>query len=106
MQTFILISALLFLAKADDRAPVPVPEGENNVRELEDRVVDGVPASIRYQPWIASLQTKNNQQHFCGGSLVDPEWVLTATHCVRGKTASGIQIQVGTTHLNDGGVIR
>ncbi|XP_074632055.1 CUB and peptidase domain-containing protein 2-like [Acropora palmata] len=44
-------------------------------------VVGGTAAPINSLPWQALLSTRVGRQ-FCGGSLVEPEWVVTATHCV------------------------
>ncbi|XP_043338615.1 transmembrane protease serine 4 isoform X1 [Cervus canadensis] len=43
------------------------------------RVVGGKEASVDSWPWQVSIQY--NKQHICGGSILDPHWILTAAHC-------------------------
>ncbi|KFP14361.1 Transmembrane protease serine 4, partial [Egretta garzetta] len=45
------------------------------------RVLGGSPAAIRAWPWQVSLRYRN--EHICGGSIIDPSWVLTAAHCFK-----------------------
>ncbi|XP_008412736.1 trypsin-3 [Poecilia reticulata] len=51
-------------------------------QSLDKRIIGGQevqPYSIKYQ---ASLQTEK-REHYCGGTLVDKEWVVSAAHCWR-----------------------
>uniref|UniRef100_A0A8D0EJ15 Transmembrane serine protease 4 n=1 Tax=Strix occidentalis caurina TaxID=311401 RepID=A0A8D0EJ15_STROC len=45
------------------------------------RVLGGSPAAIETWPWQVSLQYR--REHICGGSIIDPGWVLTAAHCFK-----------------------
>lgn len=50
------------------------------------RIVGGKEAGKGDWPWQALLQSKRHGFQFCGGTLVHRQWVLTASHCVEGKT--------------------
>jgi len=58
-----------------------------------EKIVGGDPANQGENRWITSLQGSGS--HFCGASLIDDRWVLTAAHCVEGETASAVTVWVG-----------
>jgi hypothetical protein len=68
---------------------------------LAQRIVGGS-ITTTVQPWVASLQ--QNGQHGCGGSLIAPQWVVTAAHCVTGQ-ANPTQVRLGSLNRTSGGQV-
>ncbi|XP_072398643.1 trypsin-1-like [Diabrotica undecimpunctata] len=64
------------------------------------RIFGGRETSIEKHPWIVSLQ--DSKRHFCGGSLINDDTVLTAAHCIIGDSDS-FHVVAGTSHWADKG---
>ena len=59
------------------------------------KVVSGQTARPNSWPWQVSFRRVGSTFHFCGGSIISDQWVVTAAHCVQGKSASGLQVRLG-----------
>ena len=52
--------------------------------------------ALSVPPWMASINSSGTGDHLCGGTLVAPQWVLTARHCVPDGTGpAAIKVTVG-----------
>lgn len=72
--------------------------------ELDGRIVGGVATTIEAHPYQVSLSTKLGG-HFCGGSLIGADIVVTAAHCLQSFKASSIRVRIGSTNNKQGGEI-
>ncbi|XP_026068791.1 prostasin-like [Carassius auratus] len=52
---------------------------------LNTKIVGGTNASAGAWPWQASLHQYG--RHFCGGSLINSDWVLSAAHCFQSSSS-------------------
>lgn len=60
-------------------------------RSAHSRIVGGADADWRAWPWQVSIRLDNREGisvsqprdfiHWCGGSIIHPQWILTAAHC-------------------------
>ncbi|KAM4704532.1 trypsin-like [Rhinophrynus dorsalis] len=63
----------------------------------DDKIIGGYVCDPNSIPYIASL---NAGYHFCGGSLINSQWVVSAAHCFK----KNVQVRLGEHNLfqNDG----
>ncbi|KAM5264652.1 plasma kallikrein [Ctenodactylus gundi] len=66
------------------------------------RIVGGTDASPGEWPWQVSLQVKlTARHHLCGGSIIGPQWILTAAHCFDGIPYPDWRIYGGMLNLSE-----
>jgi secreted trypsin-like serine protease len=80
------------------------------LRKEQPKIVGGKPAPAGAFPWQVSLGVSSIADpfsaHFCGGSVFNEKWIITAAHCAVGLTPAKVIITAGTNRLVDGAVRR
>lgn len=108
--------ALLTSSGSPEERSVAVEALERLHRQLEveaqlpsqNRIINARPARPGQFPYEAALILTGYKNPFdgqyCGGTLIAPQWVLTAGHCVStSMQPADIQVLVGSTKLSQGG---
>ncbi|MGB1253527.1 MAG: trypsin-like serine protease, partial [Candidatus Promineifilaceae bacterium] len=67
----------------------------------DGRIAGGEEATPGEFPWMVSVQTMGGY-HYCGATLIAPEWVLTASHCIYGESAGQVKVVIGRHDLTTG----
>jgi len=62
--------------------------------QQQSRIINGKPASTATYPWMTSIFIQGGKDSDngggCGGSLIAPNWVLTAAHCFLNEAGNAI----------------
>ncbi|XP_019488911.1 PREDICTED: ovochymase-2 [Hipposideros armiger] len=67
--------------------------------DIFSRIVGGNQVEKGSYPWQVSL--KRRQKHICGGTIISPQWVITAAHCVANRNiASTLNVTAGKHDLS------
>lgn len=54
---------------------------QDSLRARDQAIINGIDATIDDNPWQVALQDSSGNS-FCGGVVLNAEWILTAQHCV------------------------
>lgn len=95
----LLFSGLLYLTQPTAAHAQQTPEQVDT-----PYVVGGVEAQPGAWPWqVALIYTYYGSDYsgqFCGGTLIDPQWVLTAAHCADTNMTRNVVVALGKHKLS------
>jgi secreted trypsin-like serine protease len=70
---------------------------------IQSRVVGGTGWAIADAPWQVALVSASSVSdydgHFCGGSIINSYWILSAAHCLEDVAAGDIVVAAGSSTL-------
>ncbi|XP_044258955.1 transmembrane protease serine 9-like [Tribolium madens] len=73
----------------------------NGAPKFDGRIVGGRSTTIEEYPYQVSLHYYGF--HICGGSIISPDYVITAAHCTNGNFDMALTIRAGSSAPNKGG---
>ncbi|XP_068103318.1 transmembrane protease serine 9-like [Hyperolius riggenbachi] len=80
------------------RTTVKVPLSMCGSPLVTNRIVGGTNAADGEWPWQISLYY--NGRFLCGGSLIAPQWIMSAAHCFQGRSTAYYTVYLGLYQLD------
>ncbi len=62
---------------------------------FQQRIVGGVEAMVNEFPMTAGLVSQNRRIIFCGATIIDRNFAITAAHCVTERDVNTLALLVG-----------
>ena len=91
----LLLLLLLFISAASNSQAKHLQNRTDQSGLITGRIVGGKASEEGSAPYQVSLQYLDGR-HFCGGFIIDKQWVVTAAHCVFDMEIDEFWIATGT----------
>jgi len=81
----------LSIAKENAKAAIELSAGQSAKKVVNLRIINGDKVAVNDETWKFIISIQYNNSHSCGGSLINPEWVLTAAHCISNYNGGAVK---------------
>jgi len=101
---FLIFTTLAIMVTSAANLPTkPIPALPLKDQIGVGRIVGGEEATDGEFPWQVSLRSVGalGATHFCGGSIIDKDWIMTAGHCCAGQLPLTMHVVAGGIKLNN-----